>query len=175
MGTYVAPHRPQPYGAILAAVPVTPPPGGDLSAQDIIHRVATITIPPDISDGAAQRFRNEGCWERDRVFETDSNGNPTQTPTMSRGAWSLYFNPVYYREMETRIATHGQPTGSPEQIYNIWGGWSGEALNAAIAGYRAAQPPGPNDPHQPPPVLPPPTGPFRGPISVEGRDFVAPA
>ena len=121
-------------------------PEDELTANDVINRVKTITIPPDISDGAALRFRNEGCWERDRVFETTGSGEPTQTPIMSRGAASLYFNPVYYREMEGKIAEFGAPTGSPEEVYNKWAGWSGQALDAAIKAYRAAQPPGPNDP-----------------------------
>lgn len=118
----------------------------DMTGQEVIDRVKTVTIPPDISDGAVNWFRANACWERDRVFETDSNGQPTSTPTLSRGAFSIYFNPVYYREMEAKIAEFGQPTGSEQEVYNTWGDWSFQAVNKAKDAYRAAQPPGPNDP-----------------------------
>lgn len=97
--------------------------------KKIAAELAAARVPPDIAQGALIRFRNEAIWDRDKVGEDNITG----------GAQFFYFWPAYYAVMGSKLAQFGPPSGSAEEVYNKWAGWSGEGLDAAKEYYWQAQ------------------------------------
>lgn len=162
MSAYAEPKRPTPYGAILTAKPVEPPqpkppqePG--MTAADIRRYVGALDDP--LVFGALQRFHNE-VLPRDRPKDgVIASGADTDmwTGDVVTGGANGYFVRSYISEYLIAMST-GRTAAQA----------SGDGYDKAIAAYMQVVNP-------PPPTTAPPAGPFRGPLTRDGRDFVAPA
>jgi hypothetical protein len=151
VGVYVTPRRQQPYGAILTTEP-EPPQEPSMTDDEIRRYTAALDDP--LVFGALQRFHNE-VLPRDRPADPvmTADGGVFNTSDVVTGGAFAYFVRKYVSEA---IIAQGHGRTAAQA--------SGDGYDAAFKAYtNVVNPP-------PPPVQ----GPFRGPISAEGRDFVAP-
>jgi hypothetical protein len=132
----------------------TPKPPQEPSMTDDEIRRFTAALDDPLVFGALQRFHNE-VLPRDRPADpvTTADGGVFNTADVVTGGAFAYFVRKYVSEA---IIAQGHGRTAAQA--------SGDGYDKAIAAYNAVVNP---------PVTPPPTA-FRGPISAEGRDFVAP-
>lgn len=151
-GPFVEPRVKPPYPPIYLAEPEAP-------QEPIMQPVSPSTflaIPEHLRLGALQRFRDEACWDRDKL--------PCAPDQVTGGAAALYFWPAYLGT----IATLHQNGHAP--VNGDWTDASVRGWEAARDAYWRAQ----GNPHDPNwPGAPPPVGEFSGPIQVQNRDFVS--
>jgi hypothetical protein len=155
MGVYVEPRRAKPYGSILATAPEPEPKPMPESATPAQIAALIGELDDPILLGARQRYRDEVLLARDRVSRAiDDNGDAANHTDMMTGGAAMFFDRAYVRDyLIARIK--GQDVM----------GASVAGLIGAAGDYRRAV--GIVEPIEP-------TGPFPGPISVAGRDFVTP-
>jgi hypothetical protein len=153
---------PQPPGAPLPFVPCPrplttepeQPQEPDMTASDIRRYVNELS--DEYLFGAVKRFHDEVVLERDRPKDsiiTAADGSDMWTGDVTTGGANGYFVRSYIIE------------------YLINRDVGKNSLDASVAGFEAAK----RSYQQAVGIIPPVTqAPFRGPISAEGRDFVAP-
>jgi hypothetical protein len=149
----VVPQPTQPYVECPRPVDTEPtePSGEDMTP---ISEQTFLAIPQDLRLGALQRFREEACWERDRL--------PCALDQVTGGAAALYFWPAYLGTIGAMVQNGQAPNA------NGWTDASVRGFEAACQSYWAAQ----GNPHGAVPPTQPPTA-FSGPIGVQQRDFVS--
>jgi hypothetical protein len=150
----VVPQPTQPYVECPRPVDTEPtePSGEDMTP---ISEQTFLAIPQDLRLGALQRFREEACWERDRL--------PCALDQVTGGAAALYFWPAYLGTIGAMVQNGQAPNA------NGWTDASVRGFEAACQSYWAGQG-NPHDPNWGTPSKPTATG-INWPVSVSGRDF----